>query len=58
MMATLEEINKKLGFNIFDYDPKVSDYEDDTDTEIIFDVLTDEEVNFIIDYKLKNKLNK
>lgn len=57
-MVTLEEINKKLGFNIFDYDTKVSDYEDDTDTEIIFDVLTDEEVNFIIDYKLKNKLNK
>lgn len=58
MMATLEEINKKLGFNILDYDPNVSDYEDDTDTEIIFDVLTDDEADFIIDYKLKNKLNK
>lgn len=58
MMATLEEINKKLGFNILDYDPNVSDYEDDTDTEIIFDVLKDDEVDFIIDYKLKNKLNK
>ncbi len=57
-MATLEEINKKLGFNILDYDPNVSDYKDDTDTEIIFDVLTDDEVDFIIDYKLKNKLNK
>lgn len=56
-MTTLDEINKKLGFNILDYEPKVSDYEDDTDTEIIFDVLTDEEVDFIIDYKLKNKLN-
>ena len=57
-MATLEEINKKLGFNILDYNPKISDYEDDTDTELIFDVLTDKEVDFIIDYKLKNKINK
>lgn len=56
-MITLEKINEKMGFNILDYNPKVSDYEDDTDTEIIFDVLTDEEVDFIIDYK-KNKLNE
>ncbi|WP_297812353.1 hypothetical protein [uncultured Finegoldia sp.] len=56
-MTTLDEINKKLGFNILDYEPNVSDYEDDTDTEIIFDVLTDEEVDFSIDYKLKNKFD-
>lgn len=54
-MITIEKINKKLGFDVLRYqpeEPKVKDTEYDPIRKSIFHILTDEEVSFIIDYKL------
>lgn len=59
-MITIESINKKLGFDILEYlqeESIVKDTEYDPVREPIFHVLTDEEVSFIVDYRL-NLLEK
>ncbi|MDO4605662.1 MAG: hypothetical protein Q4B23_06765 [Helcococcus sp.] len=61
-MITIESINKKLGFDIREYEYELrSDTEYDAPMEPLFDSLTDEEVFFIIDYRLgleKDKSSK
>ena len=54
MEMTYENICKKLGFDIEDYEPVVSDHEDDSRVSP-FSVLTIEESEFLYDYLKKSE---
>ena len=56
MEITYESICKKLGFDVENYKPEVSDYEDDSRISP-FSILTIEESEFLYDY-LKSKRAK
>lgn len=53
MKITYDSICEKLGFDLESYNPKVSDYEDDS-KESPFSILTLEESLFLNDYLMKN----
>lgn len=53
MTITYQSICDKLGFDPMKYEPKVSDYEDDS-KESPFSTLTLEESDFLCNYLMKN----
>ncbi len=57
MKITYESICKKLGFDVEDYEPVVSDHEDDSRVSP-FSVLTIEESEFLYDYLKKKRTEK
>lgn len=53
-MVTYESVCKKLGFDFMEYDPDTKGTEYDGKEPNPFDVLTDEELDFVIEFAKKS----